>query len=251
MALPKLQFNLFLSNPNSASSLPENPFTVQCRQAAVLPPFTEKWSVDSWRTKKTLQLPKYQKQTKDIEEFPPLITPVEARSLHDKLGDAAFGKAFLLQGGGDCAAESSKEFNGDRIRETFNILLQMATVLILGETCTCDAQVSDRMDPNELVKLIDILNPANLPGRITIISRMGSERLESQASGIDQCCAWVKANRDMGLRAHAWKRQSAMWSCGLKSARPFDHVLSDSNIGGVEDVATNTAINPPRHCGDG
>lgn len=38
-------------------------------------------------------------------------------------------------------------------------------------------QVSDKMDPNELVKLIDILNPENKPGRITVIARMGAENM--------------------------------------------------------------------------
>ncbi|XP_028106059.1 uncharacterized protein LOC114305145 isoform X2 [Camellia sinensis] len=33
-------------------------------------------------------------------------------------------------------------------------------------------KVSDKMDPNELVKLIEILNPQNKTGRITIIARM-------------------------------------------------------------------------------
>ncbi len=36
-------------------------------------------------------------------------------------------------------------------------------------------QVSDKMDPNELVKLIEILNPQNKPGRITVITRMGAK----------------------------------------------------------------------------
>lgn len=38
-------------------------------------------------------------------------------------------------------------------------------------------QVSDKMDPDELVKLIDILNPKNKPGRITVIVRMGAENM--------------------------------------------------------------------------
>lgn len=38
-------------------------------------------------------------------------------------------------------------------------------------------QVSDKMDPNELVRLIEILNPTNKPGRITIITRMGAENM--------------------------------------------------------------------------
>lgn len=38
-------------------------------------------------------------------------------------------------------------------------------------------QVSDKMVPDELVKLIDILNPKNKPGRITVIVRMGAENM--------------------------------------------------------------------------
>ncbi|GMQ01396.1 hypothetical protein CsSME_00048046 [Camellia sinensis var. sinensis] len=33
-------------------------------------------------------------------------------------------------------------------------------------------KVRDKMDPNELVKLIEILNPQNKPGRITNITRV-------------------------------------------------------------------------------
>lgn len=33
------------------------------------------------------------------------------------------------------------------------------------------------MDPKELVKLIDILNPRNKPGRIVVIVRMGAENM--------------------------------------------------------------------------
>lgn len=33
------------------------------------------------------------------------------------------------------------------------------------------------MDPKELVKLIDILNPTNKPGRIVVIVRMGAENM--------------------------------------------------------------------------
>nr|GMD48473.1 phospho-2-dehydro-3-deoxyheptonate aldolase 1, chloroplastic-like [Ipomoea batatas] len=55
---------------------------------------------------------------------------IEARSLEEKLGEAAMGRAFLLQGG-DCA-ESFKEFNANNIRDTFRILLQMGAVLMFG-----------------------------------------------------------------------------------------------------------------------
>ena len=47
--------------------------------------------------------------------------------MKDKLGAAARGEAFLLQGG-DCA-ESFSEFSADSIRDTYKVLLQMAIVL--------------------------------------------------------------------------------------------------------------------------
>ncbi|KAF8728872.1 hypothetical protein HU200_018166 [Digitaria exilis] len=95
-----------------------------------------KWAVDSWRSKKALQLPEYPNQAeleavlKTIEAFPPIVFAGEARHLEERLADAAMGRAFLLQGG-DCA-ESFKEFNSNNIRDTFRVLLQMSAVLMFG-----------------------------------------------------------------------------------------------------------------------
>lgn len=94
------------------------------------------WNVESWKTKKALQLPEYPDQEalesvlETLEAFPPIVFAGEARSLEERLADAAMGNAFLLQGG-DCA-ESFKEFNANNIRDTFRILLQMGVVLMFG-----------------------------------------------------------------------------------------------------------------------
>lgn len=104
--------------------------------APVAAPGTGKWTLDSWKTKKALQLPEYpdanelESVLKTIEAFPPIVFAGEARSLEEKLAEAALGNAFLLQGG-DCA-ESFKEFSGNNIRDTFRILLQMGVVLMFG-----------------------------------------------------------------------------------------------------------------------
>ncbi|GMP45910.1 hypothetical protein CsSME_00014251 [Camellia sinensis var. sinensis] len=96
----------------------------------------KKWTVDSWKTKKALQLPEYPDQEqlesvlRTLDAFPPIVFAGEARSLEERLADAAMGNAFLLQGG-DCA-ESFKEFNANNIRDTFRILLQMGAVLMFG-----------------------------------------------------------------------------------------------------------------------
>jgi 3-deoxy-7-phosphoheptulonate synthase len=67
---------------------------------------------------------------KTIEAFPPIVFAGEARSLEERLAEAAMGNAFLLQGG-DCA-ESFKEFSAINIRDTFRIMLQMSVVLMFG-----------------------------------------------------------------------------------------------------------------------
>ncbi|KAH9299686.1 hypothetical protein KI387_031368, partial [Taxus chinensis] len=94
------------------------------------------WNPDSWKSKKAMQQPNYGSPEelgsvlKMLEAFPPLVFAGEARKLEQRLGEAALGNAFLLQGG-DCA-ESFKEFNANNIRDTFRLLLQMAVVLMFG-----------------------------------------------------------------------------------------------------------------------
>ncbi|KAE8009220.1 hypothetical protein FH972_005669 [Carpinus fangiana] len=103
---------------------------------ATTTPIPTRWSLDSWKAKKAFQQPEYPDQDaldfvlKTLESFPPVVFAGEARSLEDRLAEAAQGKAFLLQGG-DCA-ESFKEFNANNIRDTFRLLLQMGVVLMFG-----------------------------------------------------------------------------------------------------------------------
>ncbi|KAI4317286.1 hypothetical protein L6164_025168 [Bauhinia variegata] len=99
-------------------------------------PASGKWALDSWKSKKALQLPEYpdkdelESVLKTIESFPPIVFAGEARNLEERLAEAAMGNAFLLQGG-DCA-ESFKEFSANNIRDTFRVLLQMGAVLMFG-----------------------------------------------------------------------------------------------------------------------
>lgn len=100
------------------------------------PSIPTQWSLESWKSKKALQLPEYPDQNdlvsvlETLSTFPPVVFAGEARSLEEKLGQAALGNAFLLQGG-DCA-ESFKEFDANNIRDTFRVLLQMGVVLMFG-----------------------------------------------------------------------------------------------------------------------
>uniref|UniRef100_A0A6V7QRR2 Phospho-2-dehydro-3-deoxyheptonate aldolase n=1 Tax=Ananas comosus var. bracteatus TaxID=296719 RepID=A0A6V7QRR2_ANACO len=95
-------------------------------------PAPGRWTVDSWRAKKALQLPSTptRRMSPHDRELPPIVFAGEACHLEELLADAAMGKAFLLQGG-DCA-ESFNEFNANNIRDTFRVLLQTSFVLMFA-----------------------------------------------------------------------------------------------------------------------
>jgi 3-deoxy-7-phosphoheptulonate synthase len=80
------------------------------------------------------------------------------------------------------------------------------------------------LDPDDLLRLIDALNPQNIPGRLTLIARMGHEKVEAKLPGL------VRAVKRHGAKV--------VWSCDpmhgntVKSAsgyktRPFDRILHE------------------------
>jgi 3-deoxy-7-phosphoheptulonate synthase len=80
------------------------------------------------------------------------------------------------------------------------------------------------LEPDDLIRLIDALNPANEPGRLTLIARFGSDKVEA---GLPKL-----------VRAVVKEGRSVVWSCdpmhgntlktdsGYKT-RPFDRILSE------------------------
>ncbi len=79
-------------------------------------------------------------------------------------------------------------------------------------------------DPDELIKLIDILNPENVPGRLTLISRMSSDKV------LELLPPLVRRVRDEG-RSVAWvcdpmHGNTIKASSGYKT-RPFDRILGE------------------------
>ena len=79
-------------------------------------------------------------------------------------------------------------------------------------------------DPDELVRLIEMLNPQNVPGRLTLIARMGHDKVEAKLPPL------VRAVKRSGAKV--------VWSCDpmhgntIKSStgyktRPFDRILSE------------------------
>jgi 3-deoxy-7-phosphoheptulonate synthase len=80
------------------------------------------------------------------------------------------------------------------------------------------------MDPADLLRLIDTLNPENEPGRLTLISRMGADKVLERLPRL--------------VRAVAREGRAVVWSCdpmhgntvksgsGYKT-RPFDRILAE------------------------
>lgn len=82
-------------------------------------------------------------------------------------------------------------------------------------------QVSDKMDPNELVKLIDILNPDNKPGRITVIARMGAENMRVKLPYLIR--AVRRASQIVTWVSDPMHGNTIKAPCGLKT-RSFDAI---------------------------
>jgi 3-deoxy-7-phosphoheptulonate synthase len=80
------------------------------------------------------------------------------------------------------------------------------------------------LEPDELLRLIEALNPANEPGRLTLIGRFGSDKIA------DRLPALMEATRREG-RAVVWEIDP-MHGNTLKAAngyktRPFDRILTE------------------------
>jgi 3-deoxy-7-phosphoheptulonate synthase len=80
------------------------------------------------------------------------------------------------------------------------------------------------LEPDDLLRLIDALNPQSIPGRLTLIARMGHEKVEAKLPAL------IRAVKRHGAKV--------VWSCDpmhgntIKSAsgyktRPFDRILSE------------------------
>jgi 3-deoxy-7-phosphoheptulonate synthase len=85
-------------------------------------------------------------------------------------------------------------------------------------------KLSDKIKPEELIDLLNILNPDNIPGRIVLITRMGAEKLKEklpilirviqrEAHNVVWCCDPMHAN-------------TIKTASGIKT-RPFDLVKKE------------------------
>jgi 3-deoxy-7-phosphoheptulonate synthase len=80
------------------------------------------------------------------------------------------------------------------------------------------------LEPDDLLRLIDALNPQNVPGRLTLIARMGHDKVEAKLPGL------IRAVKRHGAKV-VWSSDpmhgnTIKSSSGYKT-RPFDRILGE------------------------
>jgi 3-deoxy-7-phosphoheptulonate synthase len=126
--------------------------------------------------------------------------------------DSLTGKSY------DCSAHML--WIGDRTR----VIGEAHVEFLRGVENPIGLKCGPSLDPDDLLRLLDVLNPENDPGRITLIARMGHEKVQ------DHLPRLVRAVQGAGRKV--------VWSCDpmhgntIKAAtgyktRPFDRILTE------------------------
>jgi len=120
----------------------------------------------------------------------------------------------------DCSAHLL--WIGDRTRQLGGAHVEF----VRGVSNPLGLKVGPTMTVDELKTLVDVLNPHNIPGRLTLISRMGTERIGEKLAPL------IEATRDEG--------RSELWTCdpmhgntfkavGGQKTRDFEDILSETS----------------------
>jgi len=95
------------------------------------------------------------------------------------------------------------------------------------------------MEPDELLRLIDVLNPANEPGRLTIYGRFGSDKIAERLPAL------MRATRADG-RSVVWATDpmhgNVVTAANGYKTRPFDRILAE--VRSFIDVAEAEGVHP-------
>jgi 3-deoxy-7-phosphoheptulonate synthase len=140
-------------------------------------------------------------------------------AVHQAEGTHAGGVHFEMTGQWyDCSAHML--WIGDRTRQPDGAHVEF----LRGVQNPIGLKCGPTLAAEDLLRLIDILNPQNIPGRLTLIARMGHEKVEAKLPPL--------------IRAVSRAGAKVVWSCDpmhgntIKSStgyktRPFDRILSE------------------------
>jgi len=110
---------------------------------------------------------------------------------------------------------------GDRTRQ-----LDGAHVEFLrGVRNPVGVKVGPSMAPDDLLRLIDMLNPDDVPGRLTLICRMGADKVETALAPLIR--AVLRDGRKVVWACDPMHANTVKSSTGYKT-RPFDRILEET-----------------------
>jgi 3-deoxy-7-phosphoheptulonate synthase len=100
-------------------------------------------------------------------------------------------------------------------------------------------KVGPTATPDELIRLIDALNPENEPGRLTLYGRFGADKVEACLPPL--MAATVREGRSVVWASDPMHGNTLQASNGYKT-RPFDRILSE--VRAFIDVAEAQGVHP-------
>ncbi|MBI1407845.1 MAG: 3-deoxy-7-phosphoheptulonate synthase class II [Caulobacter sp.] len=95
------------------------------------------------------------------------------------------------------------------------------------------------MEADDLLRLIDVLNPANEPGRLTLIGRFGADKIADRLPRL--MAATKKAGRSVVWSTDPMHGNTRKANNGYKT-RPFDRILAE--VKGFVEVAGAEGVHP-------
>jgi 3-deoxy-7-phosphoheptulonate synthase len=100
-------------------------------------------------------------------------------------------------------------------------------------------KVGPTVEPDELMRLIDALNPDNIPGRLTLYGRFGSDKIEGRLPAL--MAATKREGRSVVWAIDPMHGNTLTASTGYKT-RPFDRILSE--VRSFIEIANATGVHP-------
>ncbi|MGE5500640.1 MAG: class II 3-deoxy-7-phosphoheptulonate synthase [Ignavibacteriales bacterium] len=100
-------------------------------------------------------------------------------------------------------------------------------------------KVGPTMEPDDLLRLIDVLNPANEPGRLTLIGRFGADKIADRLPRL--MAATKKSGRSVVWAIDPMHGNTLKASTGYKT-RPFDRILAE--VKSFVEIADAEGVHP-------
>ena len=95
------------------------------------------------------------------------------------------------------------------------------------------------MEPDDLLRLIDVLNPTDEPGRLTVIGRFGADKVESRLPALMRATA--RAGRQVVWSIDPMHGNTLKAQNGYKT-RPFDRILRE--VRAFVEIARAEGVHP-------